>query len=258
MITNSNNDYKISLMLQTSQTLKIVALVPAAGIGVRASLPGSKQIPKQYQHVAGQPMLRHAVAALLQDARVQTVRVAVAPHDEKAAQALAGLPRTVWRPCGGETRAHTVLNALADANLSEGDWVLVHDAARPGLPATALARLIDACLASGQGGLLAMPVADTLKKSQDRGESATHAASSPDQVIQTIARDQLWLAQTPQMFKAGPLRKALEQAMENNIAITDEASAMEAIGFKPLLVLGSGRNVKVTWPEDFDWVGSWL
>ena len=105
-------------MRQTPTNPKIIALVPAAGIGARAAIQGESPIPKQYKLLAGQPMLRHAVSALLADARVDEVRVIVAAHDDRVTQALAGLPRTVWRPHGGETRAHTVLNALEDARLS--------------------------------------------------------------------------------------------------------------------------------------------
>jgi len=127
----------------------------------------------------------------------------------------------------------------------------VHDAARPGLPLEALARLIDACLADGIGGLLAMPVADTLKMSQPQTA----------QVARTVPREGLWQAQTPQMFRAGILLEALTL----NIAVeyyimdsTDEAQAMEALGYAPILVRGSGKNTKMTWPEDFQWVESWL
>ncbi len=246
-------------MRQTPTNPKIIALVPAAGIGARAAIPGESPIPKQYQLLAGQPMLRHAVSALLADARVDEVRVIVAAHDDRVTQALAGLPRTVWRPHGGETRAHTVLNALEDARLSPDDWVLVHDAARPGLPREALSRLLDVCLAANEGGLLAMPVADTMKR-----QTSLADPSNADRVRiqQTVDRNGLWLAQTPQMFRAGQLsaalRAALTKAVEQGLGITDEAAAMEAAGFTPLLVHGSGRNVKVTWPEDFAWVASWL
>ncbi len=223
---------------------RIVAIVPAAGVGARANSQAG-QLPKQYRLLAGEPMLRLAVKALLADRRVAQVRVAVAPHDVRAETVLAGLPRTVSRSCGGATRAETVLNALRDAQLQDQDWVLVHDAARPGLPADALARLIDACLSDGTGGLLAMPIADTVK------EGGTH-------VQRTVPRDGLWLAQTPQMFRAGALRHALRSGVLRGVAITDEASAMEAAGHKPLLVKGSARNFKLTWPEDFELMEKWI
>lgn len=235
-------------------TPRIVALVPSAGVGARAqsqvpSVMSNAAMPKQYRLLAGVPMLRRSVQALLNEPRIEQVRVVVVLGDLLATQCLAGLPRTVCCPCGGATRAQTVLNGLQDAQLRAEDWVLVHDAARPGLPAEALARLIDSCLPHSVGGLLAMPVADTVKRS--------HPAP-PKTVQQTIARESLWLAQTPQMFRAGLLEQALVTAIERNLSITDESSALEAAGHAPLLIQGSALNAKVTWPEDFDWVQSWL
>ncbi|WMD18085.1 2-C-methyl-D-erythritol 4-phosphate cytidylyltransferase [Achromobacter seleniivolatilans] len=223
----------------------IIAIVPAAGVGARASQPGAEPVPKQYRPLAGQPMLRHAVMALLADVRVSQVRVAVTPGDGWVDSALAGLPRTVWRACGGATRADTVAGALADSGVADDTWVLVHDAARPGLPAAALARLIDACLNDPVGGLLALPVADTVKGGHDRVE-------------RTLDRNGLWLAQTPQMFRAGVLRDALTAASVNGVTVTDEASAIEAAGYAPLLVPGALRNFKVTWPDDFELMEKWL
>lgn len=243
---------------------RIVALVPAAGIGARAVSAGQAQTPKQYRLLAGQAMLRHSVRALLADPRIQEVRVAVAPHDEQAAGLLSDLPRTSCFPCGGATRAQTVLNALREAQLNAEDWVLVHDAARPGLPADALSRLIDACLEDGVGGLLAMPVADTLKMSAAGNDTDTNADTNAidnantNRVGRTVSREGLWQAQTPQMFRAGLLLEALTRAMAASDAPTDEAQAMEAMGYSPILVPGSGRNTKITWPEDFQWVESWL
>ncbi|MEI2417211.1 2-C-methyl-D-erythritol 4-phosphate cytidylyltransferase [Orrella sp. JC864] len=223
---------------------RIIAIVPAAGVGARANSQAG-QAPKQYRLLAGEAMLRHAVKALLADRRIAQVRVAVAPQDVRADAVLAGLPRTVVRPCGGATRADTVLNALRDAQPGEQEWVLVHDAARPGLPADALARLIDACLSDGTGGLLALPMSDTVKQGQAR-------------VARTVPREGLWLAQTPQMFRAGALRQALRGAALRGAAVTDEAGAMEAMGHAPLLVKGSARNFKLTWPEDFALMEKWL
>ena len=223
-------------------TDSLIAIVPAAGVGQRAGRP---DLPKQYRLLAGQPMLRWAVAALLADARIGQVRVAVSPGDERAGAALAGLPRTVCRLCGGPTRAATVAAALADSNAADSDWILVHDAARPGLPPDALARLIDACLADAVGGLLALPVADTVKAGGPR-------------VRTTLDRDGLWLAQTPQMFRAGVLRAALAAAQAGGGTVTDEASAIEAAGHAPLLVPGAMRNFKVTWPDDFELMEKWL
>lgn len=227
---------------------KLIAIVPAAGIGARAQGKGAgADLPKQYCLLQGKPMLRWAVQALLADTRITQVRVAVAPGDTWAERALDGLDRTIWRPCGGPTRAATVAAALRDAALATDDWVMVHDAARPGLPPEALARLIDQCLHTEAGGLLALPVSDTVKRSTGNGV-----------VAGSVARAELWLAQTPQMFHAAALLQALESADAAGTEITDEASAMELAGHAPQLVPGSARNFKVTWPEDFDLMGRWL
>lgn len=232
----------------TSYSSRIIAIVPAGGVGLRAGTA----YPKQYRPLRGVAMLRWAVQALLAETRIEQVRVVVAPDDAQAADTLQGLPRTVCRPCGGDTRAATVLGGLRDAGLAADDWVLVHDAARPGLPLDALARLIDACLQQGEGGLLAEPVADTVKRAR-----ADTLPGQPARVKASVSRDALWLAQTPQMFRAGPLQSALEAAGAH-AGVTDEASAMELAGHQPLLVPGSIRNLKVTWPEHFELMESLL
>lgn len=246
----------------TNALPRVIAIVPAAGIGSRAGTDSegtaganATGLPKQYRLLKGQPMLRWAVQALLADSRIHQVRVAVAAHDTWAASALAGLPRTVWRPCGGPSRAQTVLAALKDADLRADDWALVHDAARPGLPAHALARLVDQCLLQGSdGGLLALPVADTVK----RATPDNCPVSGGARVQASVSRDGLWLAQTPQMFPAVRLVQALQAAGAADAALTDEASAMERVGVQPALVPGSVRNFKVTWPEDFGLMEHWL
>lgn len=228
----------------------IIAIVPAAGVGERARTVNDGDRPKQYRLLRGEPMLRHAVRALLADARVAQVRVVVSAADTWVDEALKGLPRTVIRRCGGATRADTVANALQDAALSPQAWVLVHDAARPGLPAAQLADLIQVCTAHDRAGLLAMPVADTVKRARARGEAV--------QVAETVDRDGLWLAQTPQMVRSGPLLDALAQARARQWVVTDESQALELAGQTALLVRGSVRNSKVTWPEDFDLMEKWL
>lgn len=282
-------------------TEKIIAIVPAAGVGARANAdmaggrvggacddegcriaaPGSgaaasrETLPKQYRPLRGEPMLRWAVRALLADERVGQVRVVVAPGDALAEGALAGLPRTVIRPCGGPTRAATVLAALEDLAPETGTWVLVHDAARPGLPPDDLRALIDACLAHGAGGLLARRVADTVKQQGVPAPGSDAVPRSPSAAsgsgvapsgrehgdvrvaARTLSREGLWLAQTPQMFPAVALLAALRRAAGDD-GITDEASAMERAGCSPLLVPGSLRNFKVTWPEDFALMEKWL
>lgn len=233
---------------------KIIALVPAAGIGARARRQTTAallkpDLPKQYELVNGLPMLRLSVMAMLADPRIDHVRVIVSPTDIWVEDALAGLERTTWRAVGGATRAETVRNGLKDLVPSAGQWVAVHDAARPGLPAEALARLIDTCLAQNQGGLLAVPVPDTVKKG---------VGADPVQVQHTVSREDLWLAQTPQMYKATELLHALEQAEQEQWLVTDESSAMEQAGYPSLLIRGAPQNFKVTWPGDFQILEKWL
>lgn len=233
---------------------KIIAIVPAAGIGARARRQSTAallkpDLPKQYELLQGLPMLRLSVMAMLADSRIDHVRVIVSPTDTWVKQALDGLERTVWRAVGGATRAETVHNGLLELKANDADWVVVHDAARPGLPAQALARLIDTCLEQDRGGLLAIPVPDTVKRASDAAVA---------QVEKTIAREQLWLAQTPQMFKANELLHALAHAQQQGSQVTDESSAMELLGHQPLLVQGSAKNVKVTWPDDFKLLEKWL
>jgi 2-C-methyl-D-erythritol 4-phosphate cytidylyltransferase len=241
----------------------LVAIVPAAGVGARAAAADGQ--PKQYRLLAGQPMLRLAVCALLADPRIAQVRVAVSATDVWAEAALRGLPRTVIRRCGGPARADTVRAALQDAGLPETAWVLVHDAARPGLPADALGRLIDTCLQTGRGGILALPVDDTVKQGRCAPAAATGEPAdglgriaAPDglcEIAATRSREALWLAQTPQMFRVGELLPAL-QASAGDVRVTDEASAVERMAGRdraPLLVRGARENFKLTWPEDFDW-----
>lgn len=228
----------------------VVALVPAAGVGRRALEPGHEQ-PKQYRLIAGQPMLRHTVQALLAEPRVAQVHVVVSAGDPHIEYALQGLPRTYWHACGGAERHETVANGLAALDLADDAWVMVHDAARPGLPRLQLAALIDACLDDPVGGLLALPVADTLKRVADPGQALARSGA-------TVPRDGLWQAQTPQMFRAGLLRQALMAARQAHEQPTDEASAVEALGLQPRLVPGSLMNTKVTWPQDFLWMEQWL
>ena len=216
-----------------------VALVPAAGSGSRFAA----NQPKQYLPLSGKPMLWHAVAALAR-APVETVFVVLAPEDKTFAtydwSAFAGRMETLF--CGGATRRDSVYNGLvaAMADVQADDWVLVHDAARPCLPPADLTRLYEECRNDEIGGILALPVADTVKRA-GKDEGGTQ------RIAGTEDRGQLWLAQTPQMFRAGLLVQALRQAKGT---ITDEASAVEQLGLKPRLVPGSRENLKVTWPED--------
>jgi 2-C-methyl-D-erythritol 4-phosphate cytidylyltransferase len=216
-----------------------VALIPAAGSGSRAA--GAQ--PKQYAALAGRPMLWHAVAAVCR-APVETVFVVLAPGDT----AFKGLDWSAFGArlaplyCGGETRRDSVYNGLvaAMAAVDADDWVLVHDAARPCLPAADLARLYEECRHDEIGGILALPVAETVKRAGKDEAGAQRIAGTEN-------REQLWLAQTPQMFRAALLAEALGKAKG---AVTDEASAIEQLGLRPRLVAGSRENLKVTYAED--------
>jgi len=210
------------------------ALIPAAGGGTRLAA----EAPKQYLPLAGRPMLWHAVRAVCVP-QVESVFVVLAPGDTAFAahdwSAFAGRLAPLY--CGGETRRDSVYNGLvaAMAAVEADDWMLVHDAARPCLPRKDLEALMRETETDEVGGILALPIAETVKKgSQNRIES-------------TQDRSQLWLAQTPQMFRAGLLAQALKRARG---ATTDEAAAVEQMGLKPRLVAGSRENLKVTWPED--------
>ncbi len=219
------------------------ALIPAAGIGSRFSQDG---VPKQYSALAGRSMLWHAVRSVCIDT-VETVFVVLSPDDRRFGEEDWSAFGTRLEPlyCGGASRRDSVCNGLV-ATMSvvdADDWMLVHDAARPCLPASALSRLILSCAGDAVGGILAMPVADTVK----RAAKEEAACGGARRIGHTEERAELWLAQTPQMFRAGMLADALRRAEG---PVTDEASAMEAMGLHPRLVTGSGENLKVTWPED--------
>ena len=215
-------------------------LVPCAGAGSRA---GTAQ-PKQYQPVAGQPMVLHTLAALATVRRVAGGVVVLSPGDDFAWPQGPAWPARFERvPCGGSTRAQSVfqgLQALQARGVRPSDWVLVHDAARCLITSALVDSLIDACLPDVCGGLLALPLPDTLKSESGRRVQAT------------VPREDKWLAQTPQMFRLGDLHAALDATAANGFAgVTDEASAMEMMGHHPLLVAGSAHNFKVTYPQDF-------
>jgi 2-C-methyl-D-erythritol 4-phosphate cytidylyltransferase len=219
--------------------VSLFALIPAAGSGSRLS----KKQPKQYAALAGKPMLWHAIRAVCMPP-VESVFVVLAPGDKVFARqnwsAFKGKLEPLY--CGGETRRDSVYNGLvaAMAGVDADDWVLVHDAARPCLPRRDFLNLIRESRADQIGGLLALPIAETVKRGAKDEAGATRAAASED-------RSQLWLAQTPQMFRAGLLAQALRRAKG---LVTDEASAVEQMGLRPRLVTGSRENLKVTWPED--------
>lgn len=213
------------------------AVVPAAGRGTRFG----GEVPKQYLHAAGKPLIEHALNALLANPRVAGAMVALAADDARwpGWTSLRGKP--VLRCVGGGERADSVLAALEalPADVPADALVLVHDAARPNLAPADLDRLIDAAIASTHGAILAAPVRDTLKRA---AEGATIAGTEP--------RDGLWRAFTPQAFRRDALADALRAARAAGVLVTDEAMAMERVGARPLLVEGREDNLKVTTPAD--------
>jgi 2-C-methyl-D-erythritol 4-phosphate cytidylyltransferase len=211
------------------------AIVPAAGSGARF---GADQ-PKQYLSLLGRPLLHHTLAVLAACPEINRVWVVLAADDAEWGRydwSELGAKVETLR-CGGASRAESVANGLAAAATvaADDDWVLVHDAARPCLSAAMLAALFAELVDDPVGGLLAVPVADTLKR-----------ADAAQRVAATEPRDALWQAQTPQMFRYGLLRDALAACRD----VTDEAGAVEALGLRPKLVRGDATNLKVTYPAD--------
>ncbi|MEX8496828.1 2-C-methyl-D-erythritol 4-phosphate cytidylyltransferase [Leptothrix ochracea] len=234
--------------MQIGTLPRCFALVPCAGVGSRAGVGG----PKQYHPVAGRPVVAHTLAALAQVSRLEATLVVLSPEDRQFEAVVPGFEgeRGWVARCGGATRAESVaagLQALLERGVQPHDWVLVHDAARCLIQPGWVDRLLDACADDEVGGLLALPLADTLKE-----EVGPADLTSPGpRVARTIDRSGKWAAQTPQMFRLGLLRPALLHAQASGSAVTDESSAIEALGHAPRLVRGDAFNVKVTWPEDF-------
>jgi len=213
------------------------ALIAAAGAGMRFG----GGLPKQYVPLAGAPLLRRSIDALNDSVVLEAVFVVLAPGDKLYAELVGEVRGVEALYCGGPTRAESVKNGLAaiGRHAEAEDWVLVHDAARPCIDVTSLNRLLHELEDEPVGGLLAVPLADTLK----RAETGTGLRA-----MSTEAREGLWCAQTPQMFRYAILQHAFRNA--DCAKITDEAQAVEALGVKPRLVHGSPSNIKVTYPED--------
>ena len=263
-------DYNNPMKTDTPITqYPLYALICAAGVGARAG----GVVPKQYQNIHNAPMLWHTLQAFVDVPEIARVYIVVSPTDEWFAHSIAPLlsqyslhDRVVLMPVGGATRAESVCTGLAelDAQLSEQDeaWVMVHDAARPCVGAQDILRLRDDVWREAQiqfeqnaewqavGGILAMPMTDTVKLTSDQ----IH-------IKKTVDRNALWGAQTPQMFTVSRLYNALSDALtDEEVAqtITDEASVMEWSGYQPLLVRGDARNIKVTHAQDFELAGFYL
>ncbi|WP_394247609.1 2-C-methyl-D-erythritol 4-phosphate cytidylyltransferase [Vibrio profundi] len=214
---------------------KITAIVPAAGVGSRMKADR----PKQYLTIQSKTILEHTIEKLLAHPSIDNVIVAINKEDPYYDSLSISQNPNVIRVDGGNERADSVLSALEYVQtLGGNDWVMVHDAARPCVTINDIDKLIAHALEHPVGGILAAPVRDTMKRGDSKG------------ISETVDRKNLWHALTPQMFRSEPLFNALTEALQNNVAITDEASALEWKGLSPLLVAGRSDNFKITQPED--------
>lgn len=214
---------------------KFHVIIPAAGSGSRMH----SEIPKQYLSLLSRPLITWCLDVFYANPQINQVHLALHPQDEVWSNQVSNNQKLNVLRTGGETRAQTVLNTLQKIDADENDWILVHDAARPGLTQALLNKLLTTLQDDAVGGLLAVPLADTLKR-----------ADMNQRVQKTESRDALWQAQTPQMFQYGLLKRALIKANANNHQPTDEAQAIELLGFSPKLVVGELRNLKITYPQD--------
>lgn len=221
---------------------RIWAVVPAGGSGSRMNAT----VPKQYLLLNGAPILHHTLNRLSQVESIAGLVVGIARGDEYWQKSAFIHPKLVATVEAGEHRVDTVLNCLLELEKrgasTADDWALVHDAARPCVRPDEIARLMNTCLRERSGGILALALSDTIKRAINVDGSL--------RVKQTVSRDNLWRAMTPQLFKISDLLAAIQSAKSNKLEITDEASAMEAAGFQPLIVPCSSDNIKITYPED--------
>jgi 2-C-methyl-D-erythritol 4-phosphate cytidylyltransferase/2-C-methyl-D-erythritol 2,4-cyclodiphosphate synthase len=225
------------------------ALIPCAGSGQRFG----GGLPKQYQELFGRPMVHYCIETFIKSPKIKSIWVATSPLAPQFSQGALSWPpssRLKVAVTGGNSRHQTVLNTLnlmIEKRVDEDDWVLVHDAARPGISLELIHLLIDIVTTYPEygGGILALPVADTLKTHIDSEVKKLHHSTGG------ISREGLWQAQTPQMFRVGELRNALDKARLENAILTDEASAFERMGKTPFLVQGSVENLKITYERDF-------
>ncbi|VFP87626.1 2-C-methyl-D-erythritol 4-phosphate cytidylyltransferase [Candidatus Erwinia haradaeae] len=229
------------MMINTS-LIDVVAIVPAAGTGSRMQ----SQRPKQYLTVAGKTILEHTLSVLLQHTEIKKIIVALHPKDVYFNRLSVARNIRITTVKGGQCRADSVLAALHKSPSVQ--WVLVHDAARPCLRSEDLHRILSLTVSSKIGGILAIPVRDTIKQ----------AVTGSNQIHDTINNASLWQALTPQLFPLQLLLHCLGQAINSGKNITDEASALEYCGYQPELITGHSDNLKVTYPEDLVLVESYL
>ncbi|WAI18438.1 MAG: 2-C-methyl-D-erythritol 4-phosphate cytidylyltransferase [Buchnera aphidicola (Acyrthosiphon caraganae)] len=213
---------------------KIIAVVPAAGIGSRMKI----DLPKQYMKIQNRTILEHTLTTLLLHPNIVRIIVSLNKKDNYFHKLSISSNIRIISVVGGKNRINSVLSGLIAAK--NVDWVIVHDAVRPCLSYKDLEKLISIIKKNPVGALLARPVSDTIKYSNLTQEKALY----------TVNRKNLWHALTPQLFQINLLKHCLKKIIKDKISITDEASALEYCGYNPLLVLGSGRNIKITWPED--------
>ena len=219
--------------------MKYWAIVPAAGSGKR--MGSDAALPKQYLRLNDKTLLEHSLLRLDGLDILSGIVVVLGEDDAQWQDMVLDLAKPVITAPGGAERAQSVFNGIMALNelATEDDWVIVHDAVRPCVRMSDMQKLVEEVSASDTGGLLAMPVNDTLKQVR------------PDSIVDTtLNRDQLWRAATPQMFRLGLLRQALDDAINGNIPVTDESQAMELAGFNVRLVQCSPDNIKITYPED--------
>lgn len=212
-------------------------IVPAAGSARRMGAA----VPKQYLPLSGRTVIEWSLAPFLAQERAAGIVVVLAEQDQRWPQTAVARHAKIVTTTGGAERMDSVLAGLRILHdrAMPNDWVLVHDAARPCLPAVDVESLLNELRDDEVGGLLAAPVVDTLKRADNQGR-----------VAQTVTRENLWRALTPQMFRRDILQRALESARERGLTVTDEAQAVEALGLQPKLVAGDADNIKITLPED--------
>lgn len=244
--------------------MTVAVVIPAAGVGSRMQADR----PKQYLTLAGKTVLEHTIAALRQLPQLQQIWLALSADDPYFPTLPLAADASIHRVTGGAERAHSVLAGLAAIDAQQYPWTLVHDAARPLVLACDIEKLLSHCLAAGHGGILAAPVRDTMKRGVAAGGIALaghslvgpslvgqsqvvdHQLTGLSLVAQTVERQQLWHALTPQLFPTQLLRDSLSRALAAGATITDEASALEWAGQPVLLVPGRADNLKITQPED--------
>ena len=222
-----------------SDSLKYWVVIPAAGEGLRMGVDK----PKQYISINNKTIIEHTIDCFIYREEIEKIIVAISKEDEFWSTLEISDHDKIMTVSGGKERYQSVLNSLKmlSSEAEDDDWVMVHDAARPCLNQSAIDRLIIQLKGHDIGGILAMPCRDTMKRSNDTGE-----------IDETVERQSLWHAQTPQMFKYGKLLLAIQDALKNKAVVTDEAMAVERLGFKPMLVLGHQENIKLTYKDDLE------